>query len=130
MLRLPFPPSLNGLFNNTRRGRAKTKAYEKWINAAGMGLMIQRPHKHEGAVSISIVANPPDRRKRDLDNLLKPVLDLLVRHQVIKDDCTQCVRSLSISLGNADENGASGLDVTVTRHGETAGCECSTSGRD
>jgi len=49
MLRLPFPPSLNGLFNNTRRGRAKTKAYEKWINAAGMELMIQRPHKRAGA---------------------------------------------------------------------------------
>ena len=76
MLRLPFPPSLNGLFNNTRRGRAKTKAYEKWINAAGMELMIQRPHKRAGAVSISIVANPPDRRKRDLDNLLKPATSL------------------------------------------------------
>ncbi len=122
MFRLPFPPSLNGLFNNTRRGRAKTKAYDAWINAAGMGLMIQRPHKHEGAVSISIVANPPNSRKRDLDNLLKPVLDLLVRHQVIQDDCTQCVKRLLISLGNS----ASGLDVTVTGHGEAR----STSGRD
>ena len=88
----------------------RTKAYDRWINAAGMELMCQRPEKHAGAVSISIVARPPDRRKRDLDNLMKATLDLLVRHQVIADDNTEFLTSLSISLGT----GQAGLDVTVT----------------
>ena len=58
----------------------------------------------------SICANPPDRRRRDLETLLKPTLDLLVRHQVIQDDCTKFLTSLSISLG---DTGEAGLAVSV-----------------
>ena len=98
------------LFRNKGRGRCKTEVYDRWIRAAGMELMCQRPEKHEGRVSIAILASPPDRRKRDLDNLLKPTLDLLVRHRIMPDDSTEFLTSLSISLGT----GQAGLDVTVT----------------
>jgi crossover junction endodeoxyribonuclease RusA len=36
---------------------------------------------------VSIIAHPPDRRKRDLDNILKPLLDVLAHADVYKDDC-------------------------------------------
>lgn len=88
----------------------RTREYNCWIDAAGKELMRQRPKRHEGPVSISIVASPPQARKRDLDNLLKAALDLLVSHGVIHDDSTDYLKAISISLGNAD----AGLAITVT----------------
>lgn len=37
-------------------------------------------------VSVSISLVRPDRRRRDIDNLLKPLLDLLVRSGLLADD--------------------------------------------
>ena len=109
-LRLPFPPSSNMLFRSAQMGRKKTAKYKEWIREAGFILMQQRPHKHQGPISISIIVCPPDKRLRDLDNLLKAPLDLLVRHGVIEDDNSQFLKSLTISLGGDEP----GLDVTVT----------------
>jgi crossover junction endodeoxyribonuclease RusA len=40
----------------------------------------------DGPFAIHILARPPDKRKRDLDNLLKPILDALVDYCAIPDD--------------------------------------------
>lgn len=37
-------------------------------------------------LSLSILAYPPDRRKRDLDNILKSLLDALMHARVYSDD--------------------------------------------
>lgn len=39
-----------------------------------------------GALSVTISAAPPDRRKRDLDNLLKAPLDALTHALLWQDD--------------------------------------------
>ena len=39
-----------------------------------------------GRLEVDIEAHPPDRRKRDLDNLLKPVLDVLQDYGMFADD--------------------------------------------
>jgi Holliday junction resolvase RusA-like endonuclease len=52
-----------------------------------------------GDVALSIVAHPPNRRKRDLDNLLKAPLDAMA-HAGVYDDDGQIVR-LSIEWPNA-----------------------------
>lgn len=115
---LPWPPSVNRLFTNRRGGRAKTPAYQAWIKEAGLELLTQQPNRHEGEVAVHIIASPPDRRKRDLDNLFKPVLDLLVRHNVIADDSIQYLRMLSIELGAGEPQ--PGLDVRVRALKESA----------
>lgn len=47
-------------------------------------------HKHafdkDARLSVTIYAYPPDRRKRDLDNILKCLLDSLEKAQVFVDD--------------------------------------------
>jgi Holliday junction resolvase RusA-like endonuclease len=87
-VRLPVPPSTNALFVTFKqRGgieRAKTKEYKAWIEAAGWALNVQRPQPIKGRVTVRIAV--PKNNRRDLDNHLKAVLDLLVGHSLIEDD--------------------------------------------
>jgi crossover junction endodeoxyribonuclease RusA len=39
-----------------------------------------------GRLHVTIDVYPPDRRRRDLDNILKPVLDVLEEYGVFEDD--------------------------------------------
>ena len=84
---LPFPPTTNNLFRNVRgKGRVPTKRYEQWMKQAMQELMIQRPERLAGFVSVDLAFCRPDKRRRDLDNLLKAPLDALVKFAVIEDD--------------------------------------------
>lgn len=47
----------------------------------------QKPKPVIGAYKLTIQARRPDKRRRDLDNLIKPVSDLLADIGVIADDC-------------------------------------------
>ena len=83
---LPFPVSTNGLFFNAAKGRVKTDRYKAWRRAAGEAILAQGRKRIRGRVSASIALVRPDQRRRDLDNCMKAVLDLLVEMQVIDDD--------------------------------------------
>jgi Holliday junction resolvase RusA-like endonuclease len=85
-LNLPFPPSLNGLFANRKGGRRKSDRYKLWQADATEMLLKQRRNQHKGNVAVNIFFSRPDNRRRDLDNLNKGILDLLVTHKVIVDD--------------------------------------------
>lgn len=83
---LPKPPSTNMLYANAgKRGRVKTPRYKAWITEAGVALNLQTAGATQmtGPVCISISLN---KGRADLDNLLKPLIDLLVSHSVIEDD--------------------------------------------
>jgi len=88
---LPMPPSVNSLYTNVSGiGRVKTKLYRKWITEASWMLVTQRNqrgrHKRvEGRVSVTVKAMRP-QRVRDLDNILKAIMDLLKSTQTIRDD--------------------------------------------
>ncbi len=83
---LPYPPSLNNLFRNVKHGRVKTEGYERWIRLAQGHILEQGRKRLHGFVSVSVALVRPDKRKRDLDNSLKPLLDLLVGMSIIDDD--------------------------------------------
>lgn len=86
---LPIPPSVNHAYwNAPRRGRVKTKAYREWRKEAGWEINIQKPGKVLGLVVIDYRVSPVFhvKRKRDLDNFLKPLSDALVDLGLIEDD--------------------------------------------
>lgn len=86
-LSVPLPPSVNAAYRNVPgKGRVKTKAYTSWLHQAGWETVRQKPVGVKGRVRVRVVFGKPDKRKRDLDNLLKCVFDLLTRYDLIEDD--------------------------------------------
>lgn len=45
-----------------------------------------RAHRIEGRLAVTIDYHPPDRRKRDIDNIIKPILDALQHAGLFDDD--------------------------------------------
>jgi len=91
---LPWPPTVNTYWRHKVTGRLATvyisaegKAYRKAVNYWVMeAAMVQRYLKQTGPLRVEIEAFPPDRRKRDLDNVLKSLLDSLTHAGVWEDD--------------------------------------------
>ena len=84
---LPYPPSVNNLFLNVAgRGRIITPKYKAWIDLCLWTLAARRLSPVKGRFAITINAVRPDRRKRDLDNLAKPILDVIVKAGLVDDD--------------------------------------------
>lgn len=86
-LTLPWPPSVNKYWR-TFQGRmiisAEGRFYRK---AVADQVLIQRGAKHyAGKLRVNIEAFRPDNRRRDLDNLLKAVLDGCTHAGVWEDD--------------------------------------------
>jgi len=87
---LPFPPSINHYWrkwNNrmviSREGREyRTEVCGLLAQPAGCGSEPPR----DGRLALCMDAFPPDRRRRDLDNLQKPLLDAMQHAGVYLDD--------------------------------------------
>lgn len=83
---LPWPPSVNDYWGHTRTGR--TFIYKSGVEfrdrviaiAAGSG------EPMEGRLEVFVEVYPPNRRRRDLDNVLKAILDGLEHAGVYKND--------------------------------------------
>jgi Holliday junction resolvase RusA-like endonuclease len=88
-LLLPVPPSTNNLFRNgSHGGRYKTKAYKAWIAEAGWEIMHQRPPTLHPPLRtcLRVLIEAPIGPNRDIDNVLKPLLDVLTTMGVYADD--------------------------------------------
>jgi crossover junction endodeoxyribonuclease RusA len=107
---LPFPVSVNAMYRSVRGRVIKSARYRAWIQQAGLHINAQRPVKIVGPVHIRLDLVAPDARNRDADNLLKPVLDLLVAHQIISADDSTIVRWVHPEWADSGEP----CTVTVT----------------
>jgi len=84
MICLPLPPSLNNAFFNRARGRTRSPDYKAWQEAAGKRLTLQSWDMPSPPYGVTIRVNI--NHKSDIDNRVKPVLDLLVKHGVLTGD--------------------------------------------
>lgn len=104
---LPWPPSENHYRRYvTIGGRQRvliSKAGREYQSAVVMRVRAAGIKRPAGRLKVIIHAAPPDRRKRDIDNALKAVLDSLQKAGAIRDDGDiddlRIVRSQVISGG-------------------------------
>jgi len=82
---LSWPPSVNHYWAARGRGRYIAPHARAWHREAWAILQTQRC-RYTGPVALYVFAHPPDRRKRDLDNVLKAIQDALVAAGVLQDD--------------------------------------------
>ena len=115
---LPFPPSANTYYRRvgnktliSAKGRAYCKDVTDICEAAGV-------QKMEGRLRVTIAACAPDRRRRDLDNMLKGLLDALTHGGAWEDDSQ--IDQLAIIRGPIQAQGCVEVTISEITQGEAA----------
>lgn len=98
-LTVPWPPSVNhykkiGRIVKTKKGKLYqirsdthlTKAYYYNVQIV-VNRLIAKYFTPGAFLEVTLYLYPPDKRKRDIDNILKVLLDSLVHSKLIEDDC-------------------------------------------
>ena len=113
-LELPFPPSVNHYYRRvgprtliSREGRR----FRERVCAHLAGLGVRRL---SGPLRIEIEIYPPDRRRRDIDNVQKALLDAL-QHGGLYEDDSQIVK-LDIERRGCIAQGRTIVRVQEARH--------------
>lgn len=119
ILDLPWPPSVNGYWRAIARrtpvavrgGRVcqiLSERGRKYREAAMVAYQEQRPHQRDRMPSgarlrCTLVLHAPTKRKYDLDNFAKGVLDSLQHAGVIEDDAL--IDRLLVLRGSVEKGG-------------------------
>jgi Holliday junction resolvase RusA-like endonuclease len=108
---LPMPPSLWKLYQGRGFTMRRSVEYKTWIAEAGWMLISQRNRggkfrRFAGDVAVTIQAYRGANKGRDIDNILKGILDLLQSTGTISND--KCVVDLHARWVNE------GVPCTVT----------------
>ena len=86
-LTLPWPPGNNHLFSVFRGRKIKSKKGRQYTEEVTQQVTDEnQQYQLAGRLKVKILAYPPTRAKRDLDNLFKAPLDSLTHAGVIADD--------------------------------------------
>ena len=107
LLVLPFPPSMNGYWRSLRTGKLagrvliseRGRAFRKAVEDIGR---LHEIEKLDGALKATIWLHPPDRRRRDIDNPIKPLLDALTHAGAWGDDSQ--IRELHVTMEAPDKD--------------------------
>jgi crossover junction endodeoxyribonuclease RusA len=114
-MELPWPPSVNGywhMFPGQSPSLAPAgKKFRRHVAALALASgIVRKQGMLAGNVAVDVIAFPPDRKVRDIDNLLKALLDALTHARIWNDD--RQVADLRIRRGCLAPRGK--LTVTIS----------------
>jgi crossover junction endodeoxyribonuclease RusA len=86
VLFLKFPPSVNSIWRSYQGRNILSKRGREYFAEAAAEIKPWVDVTIDTPLQVTIVLTPPDRRKRDIDNSAKVVLDSLTKGGAIADD--------------------------------------------
>lgn len=114
-LQLPYPPTVNTYWRHVGNRVLVSKAGRTYRKAVA-GVLAERRAERKcyhssltGELEVSIIVYPPDKRRRDLDNICKALLDAM-EHAGIYENDNQISR-LIVERGGKVDGG--GVDVMI-----------------
>ena len=111
---LETPSKKNSRVVDRLTGRTfPSKTYTEWHRRAAIWLKTtyDLPCLEPGAYSLYLGFTHGDKRRRDSDNGVSSILDLLVDLKVLPDDCWEVVRKISVE--NYYEKGKPGCEIAL-----------------
>lgn len=85
-LTLPYPPSVNTYWRHVgERVLISSKGRSYRLDVA-TSVIVSRSPRQQGRLAIEVDLYPPDKRRRDIDNTLKALLDSLQHGGLYEDD--------------------------------------------
>lgn len=115
-----MPPSTNGLRKSFIKGgkvvSVKSDEYASWREAVLWEIAAQRAGRVDGPYTLTIAAQRHwrSKRARDIDNIIKPISDALVKAGIVQDDSL----AESVSAKWADDLGGCAVVVLVQEANE------------
>lgn len=85
-LDLPYPPSANRLYRRVGPRTLISREGRRYRERVAAILRVSGVRPIAGRLDVVIAVHPPDRRRRDIDNLLKGLLDALQHGGAFFDD--------------------------------------------
>lgn len=92
---LPFPPTVNNYYVKTSRGVFISQKGRRYRAGVAESLLEQvggsdrDSNYYDGRLHVEVVLAPPDKRKRDLDNYMKALLDAISITGLVWEDDSQ-----------------------------------------
>ena len=103
-LTLPYPPSVNSYWRANGHRRFISAEGRKFKEAVAEYIAAEKIQKFGAApLEVIMVLRPRDRRKTDIDNRIKAVLDALQDAGVYDDDCQ--IEKLTVARGELLKGG-------------------------
>lgn len=106
----PYPPSVNHYYVRTRFGMCvgrRGKAFRQEVKA-----LSQKSKPITPPVKMLIYLHAPDSRRRDLDNILKALLDAMEHAGIYENDSQIC--DLHVVRGNVDPDKKGFVHVEIS----------------
>jgi len=107
---LPYPPSVNNYWHASGKRRYISPAGKKFTEEVDV-IVKQSGYKSFGdkSLGISVMIHPRSKRKFDLDNTLKAILDALMKANVYDDDSQ--FEYIEIARGEPKDGGAAVVHI-------------------